>query len=228
MALSDLEKALHYEFKDKQLLLTALTHSSYANEKNGREGESNERLEFLGDAVLEMAVSRHIYLHFPEMNEGDLTKLRAALVCERSLWKAAEPLSLGSYLRLGKGEDMSGGRTRPSIIADACEAVIAAAFLDGGFQAARMVIRTLMSSTFEEAVNGKLVLDSKTELQELLQRSGDVDIRYSIVGESGPDHAKTFVAEVAADGETLGRGSGRNKKDAESAAAEDALVKLKR
>ena len=228
MDISRLEKAIGYEFKDRGLLINALTHSSYANEKNGREGSSNERLEFLGDAVLEMAVSRYIYLNFPEMNEGDLTKLRAALVCERSLWKASKAWSLGEHLRLGKGEEQSGGRTRPSIIADACEAVIAAAYLDGGSEAAQTVVRSLMKETYGEAVNGKLFLDSKTELQELLQKNGDVDIKYIIVRESGPDHAKIFDAEVYSDGGLLGAGSGRNKKDAESAAAEDALTRLKR
>ncbi len=228
MELAALEKAIGHEFRDKELLVNALTHSSYANEKGGRCCGSNERLEFLGDAVLEMSVSRYIYDRFPDMNEGELTKLRAALVCERSLWKAAEAWQLGSYLRLGKGEALSGGHTRPSIVADACEAVIAAAFLDGGFEASSRVIRSLLSTTFEDALCGKLAQDSKTELQELLQRSGDVEIRYSIVAETGPDHAKTFTAEVATGDHVLGRGSGRNKKDAESAAAEDALVKLKR
>ncbi len=225
--LGALEAAMQYEFQDKSLLITALTHSSYANEKNGREGESNERLEFLGDAVLEMVVSRHIYLHFPQRNEGELTKLRASLVCERSLWKASQRWSLGEYLRLGKGEEQSGGRRRPSIVADACEAVIAAAYLDGGIDAATSVIASLMRDTYREALSGSLFLDSKTELQELLQHSGETEIVYSIIEENGPDHAKTFTAQVANASRVLGQGSGRNKKEAESAAAEDALLKLK-
>ncbi len=227
MDTAGLEKALGYEFSDKQLLITALTHSSYANEKNGREGESNERLEFLGDAVLEMVTSRYIYANCPAMNEGEMTKLRASLVCERALWKASQRWELGSYLRLGKGEDQTGGRKRPSIIADACEAVIAAVYLDGGLEAAAQVIRLLLRDTYSEAISGRLLSDSKTELQELLQRGGDVEIRYTIVDESGPDHAKIFTAQVSADGRLLGSGSGRNKKEAESAAAEDALTTLK-
>ena len=216
---------LEYSFIDKTLLTQALTHRSYRNEHPGE--TDYERLEFLGDAVLEMIISRYIYLHFPDRNEGELTKLRASLVCERSLWEASAVWSLGEYLRLGKGEAQSGGRTRPSIIADACEAIIAAAYLDGGVSAARKVIRSLMRYTYDEAITGRLFLDSKTELQETLQKNGDIEIRYSIIGESGPDHAKTFIAQVAVNGEVRGEGSGRNKKDAESAAAEDALIKLR-
>lgn len=222
-----LEKRLGYTFRDPALLRAALYHSSYANEHRGTGIESNERLEFLGDAVLGFVTAEHLYKKHPDLPEGDLTRLRAALVCEESLHEVAQALELGSYLQLGKGEEQGGGRKRPSILADATESVFAAVYLDGGIDSARDLIhRVLLDKEREELVEERR-RDYKTELQELVQRRNDQQLRYELVGSSGPDHAKEFTFRVLLNGREVGNGVGRSKKEAEQAAARSALAHLK-
>lgn len=223
VCMCDFETALGYQFRDKSLLRTSFTHSSYAYE-NGT--QSNERLEFLGDAVLEMYSSLYLYSRFPAMTEGELTKLRAAAVCEPSLARAARGLGLGECLLLGRGEDTTGGRERDSLLSDAMEAVIGAVLLDGGQKCARSVIETLLVGYIEELASGKGFGDHKTLLQEVLQRESRAPIGYRIVGEHGPDHNKVFTAEVRHGERVLGRGEGKNKKEAEQQAARSALEAL--
>ena len=221
-----LEKKLGYTFRDPSLLRAALYHSSYANEHRAAGIRSNERLEFLGDAVLGFVTAEYLYAKHPDLPEGDLTRRRAALVCEESLHEVAQALDLGSCLQLGRGEEQGGGRHRPSILADATESVFAAVYLDGGMDAARDLIhRVLLDKEREEQVEERR-RDYKTALQELVQRQADQVLTYRMVGEQGPDHAKTFVAEVLLNGEALGSGSGHSKKEAEQAAARTALEKL--
>lgn len=219
-----LEEKLGYTFQDRSLLETALTHSSYANENRARALESNERLEFLGDSVLGMVTADYLYRTYPGLPEGDLTRTRAALVCEGSLAKVAEELSLGDYLRLGRGEDAGGGRSRASIRADAVEAVIAAIYLDGGIGSARRFITRYVLSRDNGQTGTR---DYKTALQELIQRKSGQVLTYRLVSEHGPDHAKVFCMEVTLNGETIGTGEGRSKKEAEQMAARAALEKRK-
>lgn len=219
-----LEERLGYQFTDRSLLENALTHSSYANEHRDAGMSSNERLEFLGDSVLGMVVADHLYREHPRMPEGELTRTRAALVCEGSLVEVARALELGRYLRLGKGEDAGGGRERPSILADATEAVLAAIYLDGGIAQARRVIRTLILGNEEEMSASR---DYKTALQELVQRESGQKLAYRLVAEEGPDHAKRFSVEVELNGKTVGAGEGRTKKAAEQNAAKAAIAALK-
>ena len=219
-----LEERLGYQFKDRALLENALTHSSYANEHRDEGLSSNERLEFLGDSVLGMVVADHLFREHPEMPEGELTRTRAALVCEGSLVEVARALELGKYLRLGKGEDAGGGRERPSILADATEAVLAAMYLDGGIAQARRAIRVLILGHEEEMSASR---DYKTALQELVQRESGRTLVYRLVGEAGPDHAKRFSVEVELDGVTVGAGEGRTKKAAEQNAAKAAIEAIK-
>ena len=217
-----LEQKLEYRFRDRSLLRTALTHSSYANEHHCA---SNERLEFVGDSVLGMVTASTLYQRFPELPEGRMTKLRAELVCEQSLHEAAEALELGRCLLLGRGEESSGGRTRPSILADCVEAVIAAVYLDGGMEPARRLIdRFVLSKLTDE--RAMPMRDWKTELQELLQRKPGQTIAYRMIGESGPDHRKRFTAAVSCNGAQLGMGEGPTKKEAEQMAARAALQAL--
>ncbi len=218
-----LEKRLGYSFSDRSLLQHALTHSSYANEHRSEGMTSNERLEFLGDSVLGMVVADYLYRAHPHMPEGELTRTRAALVCEESLHEVAMTLDLGSCLRLGRGEDTGGGRSRPSILADAVESVLAAVYLDGGIAPARRLIQSLILDREREKAVDR---DYKTALQELVQRENGSVLSYRAVGEKGPDHAKTFLMEVALNGEPAGRGEGRTKKEAEQMAAKAALEKL--
>ncbi len=224
----DLEKIIGYEFRDAALLERALTHSSRANELSGDPQDGNERLEFLGDAVLEEIVSTWLYLCLPEDPEGRLTKLRASIVCERSLSQASKALGLNEFLRLGHGEELSGGRDRDSIVSDGLEALFGAVFLDGGHEAAGSVIRTVLSDTVKKGLEGRLFRDAKTELQEVLQKQGvsGCDIEYVITGESGPDHNKLFEAAVCSSGRELGRGCGRTKQAAQAAAASAALESM--
>ena len=222
--IKDLENAIGYRFQNITLLQNALTHSSYANERWHNSLMSNERLEFLGDSVLGMVVADHLYREHPEMPEGELTRTRAAMVCEGSLVEVAHALDLGKYLRLGKGEDAGGGRERPSILADATEAVLAAIYLDGGIAQARRVIRTLVLGNEEELSASR---DYKTALQELVQRESGQKLTYCLVGEEGPDHAKRFSVEVQLNGKTVGAGEGRTKKAAEQNAAKAAIAALK-
>lgn len=221
-----LEEKLGYTFRDSRLLEAALYHSSYANEHRGGGIQSNERLEFLGDSVLGMVTADYLYHKHPDLPEGDLTRIRAALVCEQSLYEVAQSLDLGSYLKLGRGEESGGGRRRPSILADATESVFAAVYLDGGVEEARALIhRVLLDKEREEVVEERR-RDFKTELQELVQRRSDQMLRYEMLGASGPDHAKVFEACVTINGRQVGSGTGRSKKEAEQSAARSALENL--
>ena len=217
-----LEEKIGYQFHDRNLLVTALTHSSYANEKHPDQTQSYERLEFLGDSILGLVTAEFLYQHEPSLPEGRMTRLRAELVCETSLHKTALALGLGSYMRLGKGEEHTGGRERPSILADMVEAIIAALYLDSGMGEARRFImaRVLNDVEFGDSHRGG---DYKTQLQEVVQRKSNQVITYRQVGETGPDHDKTFTFEVMINGVVSGRGSGKTKKEAEQMAACKAL-----
>ena len=222
-----LNSKLGYTFRDPSLLRAALYHSSYANEHRAAGIRSNERLEFLGDAVLGFVTAEYLYAKHPDLPEGDLTRRRAALVCEESLHEVAQALDLGSCLQLGRGEEQGGGRHRPSILADATESVFAAVYLDGGMDAARDLIhRVLLDKEREEQVEERR-RDYKTELQELVQRKSDQLLRYELTGSSGPDHAKEFAFRVTLNGAEIGTGTGRSKKEAEQSAACAALEHLK-
>ena len=222
--MKELEKKLNYTFKNSELLKNALTHSSYANENRAEGISSNERLEFLGDSVLGFVTAKHLYSMQPTLSEGKMTRLRAELVCEQSLHGVALDLDLGRYLRMGPGEEKHGGRTRPAILADAGEAGIAAMFLDGGIAAPESFIERMILSP--ESIEAHHAADYKTELQELIQQKNGQVLTYAPTGESGPDHAKVFSASVSLNGEVIGEGSGRTKKEAEQAAACQALKKL--
>lgn len=215
------EKTIGYTFKNKKLIYQALSHSSYANERK-IPGGSNERLEFLGDSVLSIVVSDYLYRHLTHIAEGELTKLRASLVCEKSLYVFAQKINLGNYLMLGRGEENTGGRERPSILADAFEAVIAAIYLDGGLEAAsRHILRFLPEDIQHQkkpAFN-----DFKTILQEVVQKNPEEKVDYILAGEEGPDHNKRFVVEVCLNSNVIGKGKGRSKKEAEQLAAKEAL-----
>lgn len=216
-------KAIGYEFKDKSLAEKALTHSSYANE-NGV--ESYERLEFLGDSVLSVTVSEYLYKNYPDMPEGTLTKVRAAAVCERSLYVVAKRLGLGSFLVINRGEEMTGGRERTSILADIVEATIAAIFLDSDINRAKEWIMANMTDIIERAVSGKAFVDYKTELQEYAQSKVDCEVTYILTGESGPAHNKCFEYDVRLGGRLMGHGSGPSKKEAEQMAAKAAMESI--
>ena len=225
--MAEFEKIIEYSFNNKHILSLALTHSSYANEQKLGKFEYNERLEFLGDAVLEFLVSRYIFEKYPELPEGELTKLRASVVCEGSLAKKAVDIHLGDFLYLGKGEELTGGRTRESILADAFEAVIGAVVIDGGIENAEKYVMGLMTDVISSVRNSFMLMDYKTRLQEEIQKSSKEPVAYAIVKESGPDHGKLFEAEVSHSGSVLGSGTGRSKKEAEQAAAKNALGKIK-
>ena len=219
--IAEFEEKIGYTFKVKHLIHQALSHSSYANEKKHPNG-SNERLEFLGDSVLSIVVSDYLYKHLTSVAEGDLTKLRASLVCEKSLHVFARQIDLGSYLLLGKGEENTGGRERPSILADAFEAVIAAIYLDGGMEAARKHILRFIPEDLEHEAK-KAFSDFKTVLQEVVQKNPEEKVEYVLIGEEGPDHNKRFVVEVMLNSQVIGKGKGRSKKEAEQLAAKEAL-----
>lgn len=216
-----LQDQVGYRYRNEKLLQTALTHSSYANESKGRLS-SNERLEFLGDAVLSIVTADYLYRNHPELPEGELTKQRAALVCEKSLCGFAKELGLGEYLLLGRGEKHSGGAERPSILADAFEAVIASIYLDGGMEQARAFVLRFISRADAER-RPRAFKDYKTTLQEIIQQNPEEKLEYVLVGESGPDHDKHFVSEVRLNSNILSRGGGRSKKEAEQEAARLAL-----
>ena len=224
--MESLEKKLGYTFRNKALLSEALNHSSYANEHRGQGLESNERLEFLGDSVLGFVTAEFLFLRHPDLPEGDLTRIRAALVCEESLHEVAQGLGLGDHLKLGRGEEAGGGRTRPSILADATEAVFAAVYLDGGIAAADALIHRLLLDAEREEVVEERRRDYKTALQELVQRTPGTAVTYQLVEESGPDHCRVFVMEAFVGGVSAGRGEGHSKKEAEQAAARAALKAL--
>ena len=218
---------IKYSFKDVSLLKKAFTHSSYANEKHIEKYDNNERLEFLGDAVLELVISDFIYNAYPHMPEGELTKLRAGTVCEGSLAEKAREIHISEFIMLGKGEETTGGRNRDSILADAFEAVIGAVYLDGGIEAARMHILRQLEGTIGKIIGTLNTIDCKTRLQEEIQKASKEPLHYEIIGESGPDHDKLFEAAVSHSGEILGQGKGKSKKEAEQSAALSALKKMK-
>ncbi len=224
--LKEFQEIIGYKFTDESYLKTALTHSSFAHENKSANALFNERLEFLGDSVLGLVVSRYIFENYPNLPEGKLTKMRAAVVCETTLSDCAHNIDLGKYLILGKGESASGGRTRPSILADAFEAIIAAIYLDSNLDVAREWVLSQLCEAIDAAANGKISKDFKTEFQEQAQKGGDVKISYKVVSESGPDHKKSFLVNVYLDGRLLGEGEGASKKKAEQMAAKNALSKL--
>lgn len=222
--MKELEEAIGYQFRGVSLLRSAVTHSSYANERWHNGLLSNERLEFLGDSILGMLVAEFLYRNFPDRPEGELTRMRADMVCEKALARAAGRIGLGKYLLLGHGEEQGGGRSRDSILADAMESVIAACFLDGGMDAAQGVVQRLI---LVEVPRSKLRnVDYKTQLQERIQQKKNQHLTYALVGESGPDHDKHFDVEVSLNGSVVGRGSGSSKKRAEQMAAHNAMENL--
>lgn len=219
--MKDIQEQINYRFQNESLLTEALTHSSYANEQKGRV-RHNERLEFLGDAVLSIVVSDYIFENCPEMPEGALTKLRASLVCEKSLFDFAKQIDLGSYIKLSNGERKNGGAHRPSIVSDAFEALIAAIYLDGGVKAAQNFILRFVIPEIEHHRNNSFK-DYKTKLQEIIQKNPGERLEYKLVSATGPDHDKHFKMEVHLNSNVIGRGGGRSKKEAEQQAAREAL-----
>lgn len=222
----ELQQNLGIQFANEDILFQAFTHSSYVNEHRIKSSEDNERLEFLGDAVLELTVSQYLFKNYPAMSEGDLTKLRAAIVCEPSLVNFAHQLSFGEYVLLGKGEELTGGRARPALLADVFEAFIGALYLDQGLD---KVIEFLKMTIYPKISEGAFshVMDYKSQLQEIIQRSGQGSLEYLIVQEKGPAHNREFVSKVMLNDEVLGSGVGKSKKEAEQKAAKQALDKLK-
>lgn len=227
IVLDELQRVIDYRFKNIELLNRALTHSSYANEHKKSNISYNERLEFLGDSVLSLVVSDYIYEKYSNYPEGELTKLRATVVCESSLAFIAKKIGLGKYLLLGKGEEVTGGRERESILADAFEAIIGAIYCDNGLDCAKDVIINLFEKTISCAVNdGNLFIDYKTQFQEVLQKTSKSQIAYKIIKEEGPDHNKIFFAEVRVDNRIYGNGFGKSKKEAEQMAAKMAMKRM--
>ncbi len=214
-----LEEAIGYHFKDESLLELAMTHSSYANE---HKLESNERMEFLGDAVLELVSSEFLYNKYPDLPEGEMTRIRASFVCETALFAISDKINLSDYILLGKGEDATGGRDRASVVSDAFESLLGAIYLDGGFDSAKRVILDCIFSDLDQ----KFFIDSKTMLQEVLQGEGLKDPDYFVVRESGPDHDKRYTVQVKSGERLLGEGTDTSKKRAAQAAAKAALKKL--
>ena len=222
----EIESKLNYSFKEKNYLLRALTHSSYSNENQKEKLKNNERLEFLGDSVLGLIISEYLFSHYSNLEEGQLTKIRAKIVCEASLGEASRNLKLGEYMLFGRGEELTGGRERTSILSDAFEALIAAIFLDGGMASARNFVLKSLEAVIEDAVQGKLFIDYKTRLQEVIQVQKGNRIKYDIVKEEGPDHAKIFYTEVRLNDMIIGVGSGHSKKESEQEAAKEGLKRL--
>ena len=223
MNIEELEKNIGYTFKNKELLKQALRHTSYANERNL---ESNEKLEFLGDSILEFLSSKYIYNKYTKLREGEMTKVRATVVCEKSLYKVAKLHNFSDFLYLGKSEQKTDGSKRPAILADSVEAVIAAIYLDGGLEEAEKFIIENLKDAILDATKHVGDKDYKTVLQEKLQEHGDVKIEYKTIGESGPDHDKTFEADVEVNGKFLAKGKGKSKKEAQMQAAKKALENL--
>ncbi len=224
MNLIELEQKIKYEFNNKELLKRALTHTSYAHEKHI---DSNEKLEFLGDAILEFIVSNYLYENYKHLKEGEMTKVRATVVCEKSLYEVAKRHNFSDFLYLGRSEEASNGRSKPAIIADSVEAVIAAIYIDSGLEQAREFIIRNLEQAIETASKNVGMKDYKTVLQEKLQIHGSVTIKYELVEEKGPDHDKIFIAEVSCDGKKLAKGKGGTKKSAEMEAARIALEEIK-
>ena len=223
--LNELESKIGYHFKDFSNLEHALRHSSFCNEQKMNRLMNNERLEFLGDAVLELVTSEFLYLNYPKMPEGEATRKRASMVCEQTLALCAKEIDLGSYLYLGKGEELTGGRERASVTSDAMEALIGAIYLDGGFTSAKEFVEKFVLNGIEEK---QLFYDSKTTFQEMMQSITTDPIHYQLVGEEGPDHCKTFTVELFVGEKSAGRGTGKSKKAAEQDAAYHAILKIKR
>ena len=217
------QKNIGYEFNDVILLKTALTHSSYANENRRYNLHSNERLEFLGDSVLNIIVSSYIFKNYPDLPEGELTRVRAGVVCEISLAQCAQNLSIGEYLFLGKGEEITGGRKRPSLLSDAFEALLAAIYLDSNFENASDWLIDKLSTTIESVVKGTIYKDYKTELQEIIQKDGEGSVEYIVIKKTGPDHDRRYKINALYNGNILGSGMGKSKKEAEQNAARLAL-----
>ncbi len=218
-----LEERIGYYYKDKNLLKLALTHSSYANEKRNKTNDYNERLEFLGDSVLGLIISEYVYKRYSEYTEGEMTKMRAKIVCENTLYEVASDIELGEYMLFGKGELLSGGKNRPSILADAFESLLASLYLDGGFDVVKEVIFRLMKEKISLAERGLIVEDYKTYLQEYVQASKNKILKYELIEEIGPDHLKTFKTAVKINDEVCGIGEGRSKKESEQNAAKKAI-----
>ena len=223
MNFEKLEKSIGYTFKDKNLLKKALTHTSFAYENKL---ESNEKLEFLGDSILEYISSKYIYNNYTKLKEGEMTKVRAEVVCEESLYKVAQAHNFSDFILVGKSESNCGGRNKPAILADSIEATIAAIYFDGGLEEAEKFILNNLKTAIEESTKHVGMKDHKTVLQEKLQVNGDVNIKYTVIKETGPDHDKTFTVKVEADGKELAIGEGRTKKMAEMDAAGNALKKI--
>lgn len=226
--ISELEEKIGYTFRNREYIKVALTHSSYSNEMKTK-GESvafNERLEFLGDSVLSIVVSSYIFEKYKNKQEGDLTKIRAAVVCEKALSKFASEIELGEYMLLGHGEAMSGGRNRPSVTADAFEALLAAIYLDSGekFGNVEKFLMPFVEREIELIAGSGLIIDYKTKLQQLVQQESGEILVYALVGESGPDHDKVFDVEARLNSNVIGKGTGKSKRDAEQKAAREALI----
>ncbi len=224
MKLDILEKSIGYKFNNKELLKKALTHTSYANENKI---DSNEKLEFLGDSILEFVSSKYIYDNYTKLKEGEMTKVRASVVCEQSLYKIAKKHNFSDFLYLGKSEIKTDGKNRPAILADSVEAVIAAMYLDSGMNVCIKFIEENLKEPIKNASKSVGIKDYKTVLQEKLQVNGEVMIKYNVTNEKGPDHNKSFETEVSCDGKVLAKGEGKSKKEAEMNAAKSALEKLK-
>ncbi|WP_040211680.1 ribonuclease III [Clostridium polynesiense] len=223
-SINSLENKLGIKFTNKALLITALTHSSYANQY--KNVQFNERLEFLGDSVLQLTITEYLFSFFKDKSEGELTKLRALIVCESSLYEIAKKLDLGNYIRMSKGEELTGGRERPSLLADCVEAVIASIYLDKGIDTVKKFIINNFVDIIDKATNNQIILDYKTRLQEILQRQGDVTIKYDLVKYEGPPHRRKFYTAVLIENKIMGEGSGYSKKESEQSAAKKALLHL--
>ena len=224
--MKELQEKIQYKFSNLKFLEQALTHSSYSHERKAGATTNNERLEFLGDAVLELTISDYIFSTYSKMPEGEMTKLRASVVCEPMLAKIAKEINLGDSIMLGKGEDLTGGRKKHSIIADALEALIGAIYLDGGLESARKFVIDMMESDINDMKNRFKMSDCKTYLQEIIQKDSKNQLEYVIVAEEGPEHDKIFVAHVIHEKRILGKGEGKTKKEAEQSAAMDAVTKI--
>ncbi|MGI6122595.1 MAG: ribonuclease III [Acetivibrionales bacterium] len=222
-----LESRIGYTYRNKQYAVNALVHSSFSNEHHNYAAKNNERLEFLGDAILDFVMSLVLYNNAKNFSEGEMSKMRALIVCEASLDACARKIGLGELIMLGKGEEANGGRTRASILSDAMEAIIGSIYLDGGMDEAEGFIMHLLGDVYHKAIDGMLFMDYKTALQEELQKTGDVQIQYKLIEAVGPDHAKTFKMSVNVNGNTIGTGVGKSKKDAEQMAAKAALEDMK-
>lgn len=218
-----LKDKIGYRFQNPVLFRKALTHSSYANEQRARHLQNNERLEFLGDSVLGFVTADYLYNHFPELPEGELTKLRAAVVCEQALYEVAKELGIDKEICLGHGEETSGGRRRPSILADAVEALLGAIYLDGGIEPARAFVLSFIPQAAERARQGRMFKDYKTALQEIVQKNRQETLEYRLAGSSGPDHDKTFTMQLLLNSNVFAEGKGHSKKEAEQMAAKQAL-----